>query len=116
MAAGHPPPIVVPKDAAPSICETTGPPIGILSEPDYEDRTIDLAAGDRVVLYTDGITEAESEEGGYLGQDRLINNLRATRRVPLEDSVNSLMTRVTKWCGDGNPQDDITMLAFEVNA
>ena len=116
VAAGHPPPIVVPKDAAPSICETTGPPIGILPEPDYEDRTIDLAAGDRVVLYTDGITEAESEEGGYLGQDRLINNLRATRRVPLEDSVNSLMTRVTKWCGDSNPQDDITMLAFEVNA
>lgn len=116
VAAGHPPPIVVPKDGAPSTCETTGPPIGILSDPTYEDRKIDLAAGDRVVLYTDGITEAESEEGAYFGQERLTNNLRATRRVLLEDSVNSLITRVTKWCGDSPPQDDITLLAFEVNA
>ena len=116
VAAGHPPPIVVPKDGAPLICETSGTPIGILPEPNYEDRTIDLEAGDRVVLYTDGIMEAESEEGGYFGQDRFTNNLRATRRVPLEDSVNSLITRVTKWCGDSSPQDDITLLAFEVNA
>jgi serine phosphatase RsbU (regulator of sigma subunit) len=58
--------------------------------------------------------EAESEEGGYFGQERLTNNLRATRRVPLEDSINSLITRVTKWCGDSSPQDDITIVAFEI--
>ncbi|NNE35886.1 MAG: SpoIIE family protein phosphatase, partial [Rhodothermales bacterium] len=70
VAAGHPPPVVLSKDAAPVTLETTGPPIGLLPSATYEDREIELVSGNRVVLYTDGIVEAENGDGTDFGDKR----------------------------------------------
>ncbi len=115
VAAGHPPPIVVSKDTAPVTLETTGPPIGLLPTSTYEDRVIKLESGNRVVLYTDGIVEAENEDGTDFGISRFSKSLHATRRLPLEDGIESMIARITKWCGISEQQDDITILVFEMD-
>ena len=85
VAAGHPPPIIVPKDAAPSICETTGPPIGILPEPDYEDRTIDLAAGDRKIEGTlNNLDPRKPPVLGWLPRNNFLNIMLGRWRAKLQ--------------------------------
>jgi PAS domain S-box-containing protein len=115
VAAGHPPPIVLSKDALPVALETTGPPIGLLSSLTYEEREVQLEPGNRVVLYTDGIVEAEDANGTDFGTSRLSKSLHATRKLPVKDGIESMIARISKWCGTSVQQDDITILAFEID-
>ncbi len=70
--AGHPLPYHVDHEGhvAP-FCDVTGPILGILDVPRYGEKKVRLRAGERLVLYTDGVTEAESPEGRFFGAGRL---------------------------------------------
>jgi sigma-B regulation protein RsbU (phosphoserine phosphatase) len=70
--AGHNPPLLVRADGTVHRLSTGGMVLGIFGETLYEQREIDLRSGDRLVLFTDGITEAESAAQEEFGDDRLI--------------------------------------------
>lgn len=116
VSAGHPPPIWLAKNRPPQFLATTGPPVGLLPNPDFEDTTLGLREGDRLYLYTDGVTEAEDARGRELGRDRLLERVAAARDLPLRESVDDILAAIDRWCGHRSPADDLSLLALEVSA
>jgi phosphoserine phosphatase RsbU/P len=115
VSAGHPGPVHLPVIAGPVILESQGFPIG-LAEDAYEERSVRLAAGDRLYLYSDGVSEAMSPAGEWFGEARLLEAIGRGRAVPLPEGVAALLGEVERWRGAASAQDDISILAVEVSA
>ncbi len=116
VAAGHHPPVVVPREGAPRGLEPGGPPVGILPDMAYEEQCISLLPGDRAVLFTDGVIETENAREEEFGGERLTRSLQESKNISITESVESVIAEVTEWCGGKPQQDDITVLAFEMEA
>ncbi|MEE4273242.1 MAG: SpoIIE family protein phosphatase [Thermoanaerobaculales bacterium] len=82
--AGHNPGIVLRSDGTVEWLASTGMPLGILPEASYESSEVIVETGDAVVLYTDGLTEAENPEGEEYGEARLADLCRRHRNESLE--------------------------------
>jgi sigma-B regulation protein RsbU (phosphoserine phosphatase) len=113
VSAGHPGPVHQPLGAPPVLLEVTGFPVGV-GAGNYRDDVVTLRPGDRLVLYSDGLTGARNADGEHFGTRRLLNTLGQTARAPLEESLNALLQDVERWRGDAARQDDISILAVEV--
>jgi sigma-B regulation protein RsbU (phosphoserine phosphatase) len=114
VSAGHPPAIVVPEQGAPRRLPFEGFPVGLVDEARYEEHEQRLEPGDRLYVYTDGVTEASCERQGELGLERLSSALHAARAEPLDESVASVTRLVEAWGEGGEPSDDVSVLALEV--
>ena len=115
VSAAHPGPVHLPAGSGPVILESQGFPIG-LAEDAYEERSVRLAAGDRLYLYSDGVPEAMDPAGEQFGDARLLQAIGRGRSEPLQDDVAALLGEVERWRGAASAQDDITILAVEVSA
>ena len=111
VSAGHPGPVHLPNGNEPSMLESDGFPIGI-SDGAYEERSVRLASGDRLYLYSDGIPEAMNPAGEQFGNARLMETISKGRTESLQVSVATLMEEITRWHGSASPQDDISILAI----
>jgi sigma-B regulation protein RsbU (phosphoserine phosphatase) len=80
---------------------------------EYEQHSLQLAPGDRIYLYSDGVSEAMDKDREQLGDDALANVLSAGRSQPLEESVKGLLQRVEDWCSPVGPLDDVSILGIE---
>jgi serine phosphatase RsbU (regulator of sigma subunit) len=109
---GHNAPLVLRKDA--STFETLrpcGPPLGVLDDSNYVPRSIALAPGDVLVLYTDGVTEAENTQRALFGNQRLEEAVLEKRGAPARDVVEHVIARVTAFAKGAVQSDDITCVA-----
>ena len=104
----------LPAGAAPVILESPGFPIG-LAEDAYEERSVRLAAGDRLYLYSDGVSEAMDPAGEQFGDARLLEAIGRGRSEPLQEERRRLGggDRTVAW--RGGAQDDISILAVEIS-
>ena len=114
VSAGHPGPVHLPSAADPVILASQGSPIG-LADDVYEERSVRLAAGDRLFLYSDGVPEAMSPAHEQFGNARLLTSIGQGRSEPLQESVATLLAEVARWHGSEKPHDDISILAVEVS-
>jgi sigma-B regulation protein RsbU (phosphoserine phosphatase) len=112
VSAGHPGVIQVPRAGAGVLKEVTGYPIGVASEA-YDEHEIELAPGDRLCVYSDGVPEAMDAADTLFGSERLLAQLDATRGEPLEGALTSLIARIDRWRGGGHVHDDLSVLALE---
>ncbi|MFD9129274.1 SpoIIE family protein phosphatase [Kitasatospora sp. NPDC059571] len=106
--AGHPPPVLVRRGRAPELLDLpTGAPLGVGGVP-FESTALDLAAGDRLVLYTDGLVETREEPL----DDRLATllDLLADPGPTLEETCDLLLAALRRPDGD----DDVALLIAEV--
>jgi sigma-B regulation protein RsbU (phosphoserine phosphatase) len=115
VSAGHPGPVHLPHDGVPVVLESEGSPIG-LADDAYEERLIQLAAGDRLYLYSDGVPEAMDANGKPFGEARLLAAIDQDRSKLLTDGVETLADSIARWRGSEKPQDDISILAVEFSA
>lgn len=115
VSAGHPGPLLVSENGTTKILPMSPPAIGIFKGPKFSEHRITLAPGDRLFLYTDGITEANNGVGEEFGEDRLIQALANHQKQPLQMSVESLLTDLTKWREGESPIDDLSLVAFEMD-
>lgn len=109
--AGHVPPLVVGRDGVQQL-NTTDMVIGLFAGAQYRNQSVTLAPGDSLVLFTDGVTEAENAEEEQLGLDpvaTLLTPLHGTRAGALLDSIEKY---VQTFIGDTPNGDDVTMLAL----
>lgn len=113
VSAGHPPPIYIPRSQAARLDWAEGIPIGIQPGFEYEQNTIELAPGDRVYVFSDGLIEVFDEEGVPFGLERLKKLLEELRCQGLNESVQSVIQRVAKWGQNAGFEDDVSIIAFE---
>ena len=71
---------------------------------------VQLAPGDTLVLYTDGVTEAENADGQEFGESQLLNSLRRHAQLPVEPLLQAVVEAVQQFSGGSEQQDDITMV------
>lgn len=88
-------------------------PVGLLPDAEYTCHELSLETGDRIVLYSDGIVEAENERGEQFGEQRLLAAVRDALPASLEASVEQVLEQVDHWLGRQAPLDDMTLLALE---
>src|SRR3954464_10956068 len=112
VSAGHPGPVHLPRNAEPIILESTGSPIG-LADDAYEERSVQLGAGDRLYLYSDGAPEAMDPDGKAFGETQLLAWIGQRRLELINDNVIGLAESIVRWRGVETPQDDISILAVE---
>ena len=115
VTAGHPGPVHLPAGGDPVILESRGFPIG-LADDAHDERTVRLAAGDRVYLFSDGVPEAMNPAGEQYGDARLLAAIDRGRSVPLATAVAALQAEVEQWCGSTGPHDDLSIVAAEMSA
>src|SRR2546430_12057617 len=90
-------------------------PIGISPENPCQLASADLAVGDVLVFYTDGVTEAESKYGEEFGADRLSSVLQRGSSLSAEALVSSIFESVENFCGGAVFSDDVTVLVVKCN-
>jgi sigma-B regulation protein RsbU (phosphoserine phosphatase) len=111
--AGHNPPLILRRGEGPRILVSKGNlMLAIEEEIVYEGGVFQLEPGDTVVLYTDGVTEAESLDGNFYGMERLIEVLGSqSADVPAAQVVDAIVQSVQTFAGGAAQSDDITILA-----
>ena len=112
VSAGHPGPVHLPRDGPPAQLEITGVPIGV-GACNYAEQVVNLRAGDRLVLYTDGVTETRNPDGEHFGSRRFLATLKQTLQSPLDKGLDTLVESIEGWRGDTPRHDDISILLVE---
>jgi sigma-B regulation protein RsbU (phosphoserine phosphatase) len=114
-AAGHPP-LLAWRNGAFERVMSNGLLIGMIPEADYPVATLAIGPGDRFLLYTDGVTDAESAEGEFFGDARLEVVVRGGLSQPPRAFADLLVAEVGRWLPGRVPQqDDITVVVVDVD-
>ena len=113
--AGHNAPIVVRAGASHERLQEGGGVLGVFEEQDFELGSVDLAPGDRLVLFTDGVTEASNREGEEFGEQRLLSLLEEHRALSANAIKEKIAAAISEFSG-GNLTDDATLLVLAVEA
>ena len=113
--AGHPHPLFLQSGNPATFIAGGGLPVGVIAEATYESMQLKYAAGDRLFLYSDGITECESTDGEMFGTERLRRFVDETRHLPAGDFIGQLDQHIRAWRGRAGFEDDISLLVLEMN-
>jgi len=111
--AGHNPPIVLHRDGSHERLREGGAVLGIFPQQSFSTGSTRLAAGDRVILFTDGVTEAQDTDGEEFGEERLLELLR---QFPFA-AASALQEKILGAAGEfsrGHWHDDATLLVLAV--
>lgn len=113
--AGHPPAMIVQPGEEPRLLESRSSVLGILPEAVDSDPTLELElhAGDRIVLYTDGLTDAFDSRGQMLGVGGVRRIVQEAALLPFHEMQEGILQRVAAW-RQGPPSDDISLVLVEV--
>jgi sigma-B regulation protein RsbU (phosphoserine phosphatase) len=116
-SAGHPPALLC-RGNAPDILEIgdNGPLLGPFPEAVYPETATALQAGDRVILYTDGILEARNAAGSFFGEAEYRRFIRDRRSLAPGPFADALLDRLSAWSGKGPrgvQDDDLTVVILD---
>jgi serine phosphatase RsbU (regulator of sigma subunit) len=111
--AAHCPPIVVRASGEISTLDATGMPVGLTETAEFGVAEEWLAPGDKIIIYTDGVTEAQNAAGEFFGKKRLRQIVTARTGEPCQAVHDAIQEAVTEFT-EGAPQsDDITLVVLE---
>jgi sigma-B regulation protein RsbU (phosphoserine phosphatase) len=111
--AGHNAPIVWHTDGTHDRLDTGGGVLGVFQMQTFAGGIYDLRPGDRMVLFTDGVTEARRHEGEEFGEARLLQVLAENCRASASDLQKAILRAAEEFCG-GDWHDDATIVAIVV--
>lgn len=109
--AGHVPPLILRADGRLDVLARHGTVIGSGFATSYEQESTRLAPGDRLILYTDGLTDNFGKDGERFGRERFYDALREFADQPVADLVGSVMTASQRLRGAAVPNDDVSLVA-----
>jgi phosphoserine phosphatase RsbU/P len=108
--AGHNPPLLKRCSGAIERLEAGGLPLGIMSAGRYQQGQLVLGSGDLLVVFTDGVIEAENEAQTEFGETRLVECVITMHPASAADALRSIMSSVDVFVGRARQHDDITSL------
>ena len=85
-------------------------PLGILEEADYKETRIQMASGDKVILYTDGIVEAMNEKDEIFGFERLLEVVKDAKSLDADGLLREIIGNVNGFVGSAAQHDDLTVI------
>ena len=110
---GHDPPLVVHADGASALLPLTGGiALGVMPDIQYRQETVQVAPGDTVVLYTDGVTEAMNSHGDQFGIDGLREIFGSPPPTDPKEAGLEVMKAVNDFTGDAPQHDDVTCVTL----
>ena len=110
---GHNPPLLMHGNGECVRLETGGSVLGVFDDFRFQEASVQLAHGDRLLLFTDGLTEAMNESKDQFGEERLIELLRNYRHLGAEDLKEIVMSTASEFC-QHRFQDDAALLIVEI--
>jgi serine phosphatase RsbU (regulator of sigma subunit) len=113
VQAGHPSPLLLRHGDGVDAIGSGGLPIGVLPEAEFDEIRIDFGPGDRLLLFSDGLTEAEDAAGQPFGEQRLRELVLERRVEASEQLLDGISAAAGGWRGSDDPEDDMTMLILE---
>lgn len=116
--AGHNPPYLlrVEESHAARSLDPTGMALGVIEEATWEESAVELDPGDALLLYTDGVTEAQNAQEAFFGEERLLETAAAAMCVspspgaPALGLRDALIGGIRDFVGDAPQADDITLV------
>lgn len=106
---GHNPPLIIRPDATRQRLEPTATVIGLMDPWDCEVGEAELRPGDLLVIYSDGVTEAQSDAGEFFGEERLVEAVRRHAHLPLAEAGRAIAQTVHAF-SQSTQDDDLTLL------
>lgn len=107
--AGHLPPILI-RGSEVIRLDVNGMVVGMFAHAQYDESTIVLEKSDLLLLYTDGITEAENEYGEMWGEERMIDAVKRSSHKSNEEILAEVFAEVEQWTFSPDSADDMTMM------
>jgi phosphoserine phosphatase RsbU/P len=112
--AGHNPPLVLHADhgqaASINWLNPTGPAIGLVEVNEFGEHSLTVRPGDLLVLYTDGVIEAENPNNELFGRDRLLEVVRRWRNPSSKEVIRGIREAIDGFVKDKSLSDDITLV------
>jgi serine phosphatase RsbU (regulator of sigma subunit) len=109
---GHPLPVLRRASGAVELVGTEGTLLGLVADPELQDLSTDLATGDTLVLYSDGLTEARAPHGMWTERELIA----AVRAAPVDGPAGLVESLVASALGDrAAPRDDLAVLALSLS-
>jgi sigma-B regulation protein RsbU (phosphoserine phosphatase) len=109
--AGHNPPLLCRKNGIQEWIPSTSLVLGVMKETPFIEASLRLEAGDHLLLYTDGVTEAFNEKEEEFGGQRLSEFLTRTADIPQDRMLDQLLREVMDFSHYVRPSDDITLMS-----
>ena len=107
--AGHNPPILLRASGRADLLAPTGTVLGVFPDGNYEQGSFAIAEGDRLVLYTDGITEGRNPAGDEFAEERLLESAARHRALSADDMLAAMLREVEAF-NAGIYEDDATLI------
>ena len=111
--AGHPPPLLLRHNGKVERLTAGGTIIGVGQLVDFEEGKAQLNPGDRLFMYTDGITEHLGKEDEAYGEERFLEQLLSQRDKPFDDVIREALIAMREFGGRTLPVDDVTLIGIE---
>ncbi|MDY6796722.1 MAG: SpoIIE family protein phosphatase [Actinomycetota bacterium] len=113
--AGHEPPLLLRANSGNlDYLEGEGFPVGLMENGQYQERTISLERGDKILMYTDGLTGALNARGEILGRKRLVELVGAHADEDIESFLDAVADEIMLFTGDAPQPDDIAVMVLEL--
>jgi phosphoserine phosphatase RsbU/P len=112
--AGHNFPVLLRPGGAVERLETGGVPVGLMSDWKFEEAEVRLSPGDVLLLYSDGVSEAENPRNDQFGEDAVEVVLKSLAHLPCEEIVQSMLRAVSRFAAGAPQTDDQTLVALRV--
>jgi sigma-B regulation protein RsbU (phosphoserine phosphatase) len=113
--AGHNAPILRRQTGPIERLEVGGIPLGIQENVAYESGTVTLQSGDWLVIFTDGVIEAENDRTEEYGEARLVTGLHANVALTPTMLLNTIMLDLDRFVGSAPQHDDVTLMLLRAN-
>ncbi len=111
--AGHNPPLLLDKDGNAKFIDKGSLPLGMFRETRYHEYYLTTEPGDVLLLYTDGVTEAQNSQGEEFGRARLAEAARANQQLSARDLITAVKDEVMEWTDGIGATDDVTFFVIK---
>lgn len=112
--AGHTPPVLIKEDRSASFLNIkANMPIYAFGHYPYKSGTLQINQGEKIFLYTDGVTEARNRKQHFFGSDAMLAALKKNTGKNLETIVNGVLNQISSFSGKAEQNDDITIMCIE---
>jgi sigma-B regulation protein RsbU (phosphoserine phosphatase) len=114
--AGHNPQFLLRQRGGIEALSSTGMPVALYAGQGYQEAVVDIAAGDLLFFYTDGLVETENSNADMFGADRLQTLLATEHEQRIDTVLERVDTAIRTFRGSAEPFDDATMMALRIDS